>query len=39
MNTPLIELRNVTKSYPGVTEPAVLDLNLSVNAGELNMLL
>jgi osmoprotectant transport system ATP-binding protein len=38
MNTPLIELRNVTKSYPGVTEPAVLDLNLSVNAGEILVL-
>jgi osmoprotectant transport system ATP-binding protein len=38
MNTPLIELRNVTKSYPGVAEPAVLDLSLSVNAGEILVL-
>jgi osmoprotectant transport system ATP-binding protein len=38
MNTPLIELKNVTKSYPGVAEPAVLDLSLSVNAGEILVL-
>ena len=35
---PLIQLENVTKAYPGVEEPAVKDLNLNVNPGEILVL-
>ncbi|MEL0282839.1 MAG: ATP-binding cassette domain-containing protein, partial [Actinomycetota bacterium] len=35
---PLIQLENVTKAYPGVDEPAVKDLNLNVNPGEILVL-
>ncbi|MDA2989059.1 MAG: ATP-binding cassette domain-containing protein, partial [Actinomycetota bacterium] len=35
---PLIKLENVTKSYPGVDEPAVKDLNLEVYPGEILVL-
>ena len=35
---PLIQLEHVTKAYPGVDEPAVKDLNLNVNPGEILVL-
>ncbi|MDC3377001.1 betaine/proline/choline family ABC transporter ATP-binding protein [Candidatus Nanopelagicales bacterium] len=35
---PLIKLEHVTKAYPGVEEPAVKDLNLEVNPGEILVL-
>ena len=35
---PLIRLEHVTKAYPGVEEPAVKDLNLEVNPGEILVL-
>ena len=35
---PLIQLEHVTKAYPGVEEPAVKDLNLEVNPGEILVL-
>ena len=35
---PLIQLEHVTKAYPGVEEPAVKDLNLDVNPGEILVL-
>jgi osmoprotectant transport system ATP-binding protein len=35
---PLIQLENVTKSYPGVAEPAVKNLNLEVFPGEILVL-
>ena len=35
---PLIQLENVTKAYPGVEEPAVKELNLAVNPGEILVL-
>ena len=35
---PLIKLEHVTKAYPGVEEPAVQDLNLEVNPGEILVL-
>ena len=35
---PLIQLQHVTKAYPGVEEPAVKDLNLEVNPGEILVL-
>lgn len=35
---PLIKLENVTKSYPGVVEPAVKNLNLEVFPGEILVL-
>ena len=35
---PLIQLEHVTKAYPGVEEPAVKDLNLNVNPGEILVL-
>ncbi len=35
---PLIKLEHVTKAYPGVEEPAVKDLNLAVNPGEILVL-
>ncbi len=38
MIRPLIELRNIRKVYPGVTAPAVADLTLSVDPGEILVL-
>ncbi|MFY9330226.1 MAG: betaine/proline/choline family ABC transporter ATP-binding protein [Candidatus Nanopelagicales bacterium] len=38
MTEPLIELINVTKTYPGVDEPAVRSLNLKVDPGEILVL-
>ncbi len=38
MTEPLIELINVTKTYPGVDEPAVRSLNLKVEPGEILVL-
>ena len=35
---PLIQLEHVTKAYPSVDEPAVKDLNLNVNPGEILVL-
>ncbi len=35
---PLIKLEDVTKAYPGVEEPAVKELNLAVNPGEILVL-
>ncbi|MQA03296.1 MAG: ATP-binding cassette domain-containing protein [Streptosporangiales bacterium] len=35
----MIRLENVTKTYPGVDEPAVADLSLDVHAGEIVVLL
>jgi len=35
---PLIKLEHVTKAYPGVEKPAVKDLNLEVNPGEILVL-
>lgn len=38
MSEPLIELKQVTKKYPGVQEPAVNELSLSVEPGEILVL-
>ena len=38
MPEPLIDLQDVTKSYPGVDEPAVKSLNLAVEPGEILVL-
>ncbi len=38
MPEPLIDLQDVTKSYPGVEEPAVKSLNLAVEPGEILVL-
>jgi len=38
MNEPLIRLEHVTKHYPGVDEPAVRDLSLHVEPGEILVL-
>jgi osmoprotectant transport system ATP-binding protein len=38
MSKPLIELRNIRKVYPGVLAPAVADLTLSVDPGEILVL-
>jgi osmoprotectant transport system ATP-binding protein len=38
MTEPLIDLQDVTKSYPGVEEPAVRSLNLAVEPGEILVL-
>jgi osmoprotectant transport system ATP-binding protein len=38
MSRPLIELRNIRKVYPGVQAPAVADLTLSVDPGEILVL-
>jgi len=38
MSKPLIELRNIRKVYPGVRAPAVADLTLSVDPGEILVL-
>jgi osmoprotectant transport system ATP-binding protein len=38
MTEPLISLHNVTKAYPGVEKPAVKDLNLAVEPGEILVL-
>lgn len=38
MSRPLIELRNIRKVYPGVLAPAVADLTLSVDPGEILVL-
>ena len=38
MTKPLIELRDITKVYPGVLVPAVADLTLSVDPGEILVL-
>src|SRR5438309_2276600 len=36
---PVVELRSVTKVYPGATDPAVHELDLAVNEGEFFSLL
>lgn len=38
MTEPLIDLQDVTKSYPGVDKPAVKSLNLAVEPGEILVL-